>query len=148
MLRCCCFRTWTTYCDSCVCFVQHWQILQTDGTWVLLYTKKKSWRTSGHQFMTSIPITSASPPLSGSGKSSPDLNPIEMLWFNLKQAVHAQKPQMWINENNSAKERREKRVFHSNVEDSSRDIANAWLQLLLLRATEPLFKNYILQRRK
>ncbi len=28
---------------------------------------------------------------------SPDLNPIEMLWHDLKQSIHAPNPPMWLN---------------------------------------------------
>ncbi len=50
---------------------------------------------------TIIPNTPATPPLTGSRKKnkvlewpsqSPDLNPTEMLWHDLKQSIHAQKP--------------------------------------------------------
>ncbi len=84
-------------------------------TWIL-HSIRKSWRRmSGRQFVTSkssalglcsrtmIPNTPASPHLNGSRKTklrfysgqsgqSPGLNPIEMLWHDLKQSIHARKP--------------------------------------------------------
>ncbi len=43
------------------------------------------------QWSQTHPNTPASPPLNGSSQS-PDLNPIEMLWHDLKQSIHALKP--------------------------------------------------------
>ncbi len=56
---------------------------------------------------------------------SPDLNSIEMLWHDLKKAVHARKPSnMWLKYNNSAKMSGPK-FLHNTVTDSLQVIANA-----------------------
>ncbi len=56
---------------------------------------------------------------------SPDLNPIEMLWHDLKKAgFMLENPPMWLNYNNSAKMSGPK-FLHSAVTDSLQVIANA-----------------------
>ncbi|KAK3543984.1 hypothetical protein QTP70_032747 [Hemibagrus guttatus] len=54
---------------------------------------------------------------------SPDLNPIEMLWHDLKKVVHARNPPMWLNYNNSAKMSGPK-FLHSAVTDSLQVMEN------------------------
>ncbi len=55
---------------------------------------------------------------------SPDLNPFEMLWHDLKQSIHARKPSNVAELNNSAKKSGPK-FLHSDVKDSLPVIANA-----------------------
>ncbi len=62
---------------------------------------------------------------------SPDLNPIEMLWHDLKQSFHALKP-------SNVAEQCGPQFLHSNVKDSV--FANAWLQLLLQRVAQPVIR--------
>ncbi len=63
---------------------------------------------------------------------SPDLNTIEMLWHDLKQSIHAQKP-FSVAEWKQFCKKSGPKFLHSDVKDSLPVIANAWLQLLLQR---------------
>ncbi len=70
---------------------------------------------------------------------SPDLNPIEMLWHDLKKAVHARKPsnvaelqQFCQDEWAKIPPQRCNRLIAS--------YANAWWQLLLLRVAQPVIR--------
>ena len=54
---------------------------------------------------------------------SVDLNPIEMLWYDLKRAVHARKPLNMADVKNLANKSGPK-FLHSVVKDSSPIIAN------------------------
>ncbi len=73
---------------------------------------------------------------------SPDLNPFEMLWHDLKQSIHARKPSNVAELNNSAKKSGPK-FFHSDVKDSLPVISNAWLQLLLQRVAQPVIRQLL-----
>ncbi|KAK3537280.1 hypothetical protein QTP70_006990 [Hemibagrus guttatus] len=55
---------------------------------------------------------------------SPDLNPIEMLWHDLKRWFMLENPPMWLNYNNSAKMSGPK-FLHSAVTDSLQVMENA-----------------------
>ncbi len=71
---------------------------------------------------------------------SPDLNPIEMLWHDLKKAGSCSKTLQcgwittilprWVGQNSST----------ALVTDSLQVIANAWWQLLLLRVAQPVIR--------
>ncbi len=67
---------------------------------------------------------------------SPDLNPIEMLWHDLKQSIHALKPSNVAEIKNNSAKRSGPKFLHSDVRDSLPVIANAWLQLLLQRVAQ------------
>ena len=68
-----------------------------------------------------------------------DFSPIEMLWHDLKEAIHGITPQCgWI-KNNSAKNSGPK-FLDCDVKDSLPVIANAWLQVLLPRVAQPLIR--------
>ncbi len=126
----------------------------------ILHAIRKSWRRmSGCQFVTSsssalglcsrtmIPNTPASPPLNGSRKTkvlewpsqSLDLNPIEMLWHDLKLSFHAWKPSSVAELKQFCKEEWAK-ILPQRCEDSLPVIANAWLQLLLQRVAQPVIR--------
>jgi len=66
---------------------------------------------------------------------SPDLNPAEMLWHDLKQSIHAQKPSNVTELNTSAKKSGPK-----SCERLIGVITNAWLQLLLQRVPQPVIR--------
>ncbi len=70
---------------------------------------------------------------------SPDLNPIEMLWHDLKKAVHARKPSNVAELQQFCQDEWAK-FLHSAVTDSLQVIANAWWQLLLLRVAQPVIR--------
>ncbi len=70
---------------------------------------------------------------------SPDLNPTEMLWHDLKQSIHARKPSNVVELKQFCKKSGPK-FLHSDVKDSLPVIANAWLQLLLQRVAQPVFR--------
>ncbi|KAI3357230.1 hypothetical protein L3Q82_015687 [Scortum barcoo] len=55
---------------------------------------------------------------------SPDLNPIEMLWSDLKRAVHARRPSNMADLKRFCKEESGPKSLHSVVKDSSQIIAN------------------------
>ncbi len=68
---------------------------------------------------------------------SPDLNPIEMLWHDLKQSFHAWKHANEAELKQLCKEEWPK-FLHSDVKDSLPVITNAGLQLLLRRVAQPV----------
>ncbi len=80
-----------------------------------------------------IPSTPASPHLNGLKKNkikvlewpnkNPDLNPIEMLWHDLKQSFHARKPFNAAELKHSSK-KRGPTFLHSDVKDSLPVIAS------------------------
>ncbi len=70
---------------------------------------------------------------------SPDLNPIEMLWHDLKHSIHARKPSNVAEFKQFCKEEWTK-FLHSDVKDSLPVITNAWLQLLLQRVAQPVIR--------
>ncbi len=70
---------------------------------------------------------------------SPDLNPIEMLWHDLKQSFHAWKHSNVAEFKKNAKKSSQK-FLHSNVKDSFPVIANAWLQLLLQSVAQQVIR--------
>ncbi len=110
---------------------------------------------SGHQFVTSslsalglwtrtmIPNTPASPPLNGLRKiilsQSPNLNPIEMLWHDLKQSIHAWKPSNVAELKQFCKEEWAK-IPPQRCERLIASWVNAWLQLLLQRVAQPVIR--------
>ena len=129
--------------------------------WILLSTKKPWRRMSGHLFVTSswsergfcsrtmIQSTPASPPLNGCKKTKWRLwsGLVKVLtWILLwccgmiltRQFMLENLP-MWLNDNNSAKMSGPK-FLHSTVKDSMQGIANAWLQLLLLRVAQTVIR--------
>ncbi len=129
--------------------------------WILLCTKN-SWRTmSGHLFVTSswselgfwsrtmIQNTPANPPLNGWRKTKWRLwsGLVKVLtWIllrccgmTLKRRFMLSNPPMWLNYNNSAKMSGPK-FLHNTVTGSLQVIANAWLQLLLLRVAQPIIR--------
>ncbi len=59
--------------------------------------------------------------------------------MTLKRQFMLENPPMWLNYNNSAKMSGPK-FLHSTVTDSLQVIANAWLQLLLLRVAQPIIR--------
>ncbi len=116
---------------------------------------------SGHLFVTSswselvfcsrtmIQNTPANPPLNGWRKTKWRLwsGLVKVLtWIllrccgmTLKRRFMLKNPPMWLNYNNSAKMSGPK-FLHSTVTDSLQVIANAWLQLLLLRVAQPVIR--------
>lgn len=88
-----------------------------------------SWNQLGFCCRTTIQNAPASLPLNNWRKvkwtlgcpwQSSDLDPTEMLWHDLENAVHAQNP--------------------SSVTQLQRFCKNAWLQLLLLRLAQPVIR--------
>ncbi len=62
-----------------------------------------------------------------------------MLWHDLKQSIHAQKPSNVAELKQFCKEEWAK-FLHSDVKDSLPVIANAWLQLLPQRVAQPVIR--------
>ncbi len=108
-----------------------------------------SWRELGFCSRTMIQNTPANPPLNGSRKTKWRLwsGLVKVLtWIllrccgmTLKRWFMLENPPMWLNYNNSAKMSGPK-FLHSAVTDSLQVIANAWLQLLLLRVAQPVIR--------
>ncbi len=108
-----------------------------------------SWCELGFCSRTMIENTPANPPLNGWRKTKWRLwsGLVKVLtWIllrccgmTLKRRFMLENPPMWLNYNNTAKMSGPK-FLHSAVTDSLQVIANAWLQLLLLRVAQPVIR--------
>ncbi|KAF7655372.1 hypothetical protein LDENG_00056930 [Lucifuga dentata] len=63
-----------------------------------------------------------------------------MLWQDLKQAIYAQKSSNVVELKQFCKEEWPK-FLHSDVKDLSPAIRSVWLQLLMLKVTQPVIKS-------
>ncbi len=70
---------------------------------------------------------------------SPDLNPIEMLWHDLKRRFMLEKPSNVAELQQFCQDEWAKNSSYSAVTDSLQIIANAWWQVLLLRVAQPVY---------
>ncbi len=70
---------------------------------------------------------------------SPDLNPIEMLWHDLKQSIHARKPSDVAELKLFCKEELGQNSSTA-MWKTLPVITNAWFQLLLQRVAQPVFR--------
>ncbi len=108
-----------------------------------------SWSELGFCSRTMIQNTPANPPLNGWRKTKWRLwsGLVKVLtWIllrccgmTLKRRFMLENPPMWLNYKNSARMSGPK-FLHSAVTDSLQVIANAWLQLLLLRVAQPVIR--------
>ncbi len=97
-----------------------------------------SWSELGFCSRTMIQNTPANPPLNGLVKVLTWIL-LRCCGMTLKRRFMLENPPMWLNYNNSAKMSGPK-FLHSAVTDSLQVIANAWLQLLLLRVAQPVIR--------